>query len=74
MTREARQPSSYICLTAPQASCCCEERDRMEARRDEDREEGRREERKRWEGKREKVEREGGSEWAVEREMEMREM
>lgn len=23
MTREARQPSSYICSTAPQASCCC---------------------------------------------------
>lgn len=47
----------------------------MEARRDEDREEGRLgRERKWWEGKREKIEREGESEWAVEREIEMREM
>ncbi len=46
----------------------------MEARRDEDREEGRREERENGGREREKIEREGASEWAVEREMEMREM
>ena len=50
----------------------------MEARRDEDREEGRWEEREKTVGgrkrERKKKEREEGSEWAAEREMEMREM
>lgn len=58
MTKEARQPSSYICLTAPRAQLLqCKE-----AWRDEDREEVRERERVKMVGGKERETIEGGRE------------